>query len=271
MMPDAGAAALTSKGDRRRKVAIALPFASALVRGKTRLGERVPLYWFHSFKRQTPSEILDDLQKGATWNPSTQCTTATNENDLGISRHTYAYLGRGHTNFGGTTFCLPIDAFDRDGDLSPFDSGGLVHFIQPLCGGARDQRRDYLQSFSFPGSQRRARLEQYPADVVAYLDESTKPAQSGPHEVLGGGPNDPIWRDNSDWRAWTWEGRMGRRLETTHIRHWTCAPDLYPLLRRAASTLDRQGKTWFLRFDKMYIHGGLTALVRRLRNEQTRS
>ncbi len=231
----------------------------------------MPLYWFHSFRRQTPSEIIDDLRNGANWNPSPTCTTAGNEKKLGIARHTYAYLGRAHTNFGGTTFCLPINAFDRDADLSPFDTGGLVHFIKPLCGENQEQhRRDYLQSFSFPGSQRGARLRQYPENVVTYLDESEKPAHSGPHEVLGGGPTDPIWRDNSDWRAWTWEGRMGRRLDTANIRYWTCAPDLYPLLRRTASTLDREGKFWFIGFHKMYIHGGLTALLRRLRGEQTR-
>lgn len=90
------------------------------------------LYWFHAFERGSPGEIVRVLVEGADPYPNPITSTSRNEAELGITpARVYAYLGRTCDAFGHRAVAIQFGAVT--GELSPFDTGGLVGHIQPVC------------------------------------------------------------------------------------------------------------------------------------------
>jgi len=187
-------------------------------------------------------DVIDVLRRGPGHNPDPGCRTRRNESALGLRTSVYAYLGKTVPAFGDAAFALPIDALA--GEMSPFDTGGVVKHIRPANGRSQGEKRAFVAAFTFDTRWRRKLLAAYPgqtrAVVQSYLDGERPKTHDGPHRVW---PNaavtDPavaaIWHAGNRWRAWTWEGRVPRRLPVDgNIVQWSCTPMMYQRIREYA-------------------------------------
>ncbi len=186
--------------------------------------------WFHAFKRDNRSSLAAVLLRGpAPWpNPDTR--TSRNEAWLGITpSRVYAYLGRTSESFGQAALTLRQTSM-AGGDCSPFDTGGLVAHIQPLCG---DQAacRTFLAAFTFSIGELPGCLDAYPGDAgTARYIRGEPPSPGGPHEVWTDrlvGEHHGVWvHPDNQWPAWTWELRSPVDLPGGEaVDAWTCRPD----------------------------------------------
>jgi hypothetical protein len=227
------------------------------------------LLWFHAFRRDKVEDLLEVLTRSAEPTPHGLSKTRMNEANLGLAPSTYAYLGRPHEDFGSSAFAMEDAEFS--GEMSPFDSGGLVSNIAPVCHWKDDaDRREYLRTYTWPTSQLAALLAAHPSAekklLGAYL-RAERPPQAGPHEIWGGDSVD-IWKSNSDWRAWTWEGRCPGAIPTgRRLFRWTCPPPVYVQLLDLleAGDLDADFSAFII---SRYIPGGVSFLMETLRVHQ---
>jgi hypothetical protein len=158
------------------------------------------------------------------------------------------------------------------GKALPCDSGGLIKNIKPVCKRARDDRNKYLRDHSWPTAPLNTLLAAYPGgDLVNYV-AMKKPKHEGPHVVLpvpSGAAKETIWKDNNDWRSWTWEGRSPRRLLTgKHLYRWTCPTNVYPKILAYIAGRSAAERSWFKKVQQLYVRGGLATLLTSLRAEQ---
>lgn len=233
------------------------------------------LLWFRAFNRRTASEVVSVLRHGDTPATSASVTTATRRNELQLGidpPSVYAYLGQILETFGRNALVVTLDGVR--GEMCPFDSGGLVDYLEPVRGWQQDDRRAYLKNLSFPTAEETARVEQYPtlseAPLRNYLD-GAQPAVNGPHVLWGGTPAD-LWKSNSHWRAWTWEGRVPGVLPTgNNLRHWTCPPDIYAEIELIAESSPGSDEQWFSDILPKYVRGGVSHLLADLKEVQVAS
>ena len=222
------------------------------------------LHWFHATKRQTASDYIEIFSAGCRPSPH---PTETKQLELHLSiiePHVYCYLGRTLEQFGDFCIVLKPDEMPT-GEMSPFDSGGLARKIKPVSGWGQADQKAYLSSFSFQTTNIQTNISTYPAtDVDAYL-AAEKPAADGPHK-LWAGPSADIWKLNTDWRAWTWEGRWKTLPTAHHLLAWTCSPALWPNILAA---VESHSASFPLDFMERYRPGGVSALVSAMRKEQT--
>jgi hypothetical protein len=183
----------------------------------------------------------------------------------------YVYLGQTLEEFGKSAFVLPFDAFS--GTVSPFDTGGLVNHINPICAWTQDERRNFLKEYSWPAAEFPALLSLYPGqdqeEIRDYL-AGNRPKKNGFHDLNPGLTPANLWTDNRDWRAWVWEGRRPDLIEVgTRLFKWTCPPEQYERIQQVAlSTPDKNKRDWFLFLSKAYVRGGVTQLILSLRGYQ---
>lgn len=194
---------------------------------------------------------------------------------LGLPASAYAYLGKTVPDFGDVAFAFPFD--EIAGDMSPFDSGGLVEYVTPVRDRDDSEKRAFLNAFTFNTRRRRSLVNEYPGasrkQVQDYLRGARPARLDGPHDVWDSAGFDPdvagIWNDENSWQAWTWEGRAAGRLAFATIHRWSCSPALHERIRRYAETGAKKREEEFL--DGLlgsYVRGGVSQLVAGLRAEQ---
>lgn len=234
------------------------------------------LLWFHAFDRKTPKDVTQVLRGGPDPHPDPNTSTRRREIRLGIEVPcVYAYLGKTCTSFGQRALVLDLAALR--GVVSPFDTGGLVEHIKPVCEADwNDQNRgDYISANTWPTEQLDSLLQAYPGRSVAdYLDGHC-PADEGPHARLPSGELKAcIWNGSGNgWRAWTWEGRSTTTLRVGEsLLGWTCSVDEFADLLAALEAASLDGVhsdadvlTWM---DK-YTEGGVSAIVAAFRLTQS--
>ncbi len=228
------------------------------------------LLWFRAFSRATIRDIVEVLRVGDTPHPDPGSATRRHEVTLGIPEPcVYAYLGMTLEEFGRSAIALGLDAFD--GDVSPFDSGGLVNKIRPVCSWPDADRQAFLMQYTWSHTQLPQLLALYPGgtapEIASYLD-GAQPNLDGFHALFPGLPAAALWRENADRRAWVWEGRRPRVLPIGGgLVAWSCPPDQFEELLDLArdATADR---LWLVALIRKYVRGGVTALLRELRSRQ---
>ena len=188
---------------------------------------------------------------------------------LDIDNSVYAYLGRGSPEFGTNGFTLPIASRPLDGSVSPFDSGGLVEHIQPIQSWDEGRKKKYLEAYSWSQSELPDLMVAYPTvDRLANYVDGVPPEQSGPHQIWAG-VEAGIWAaDVNSWRAWTWELRSPIGIPAGYeLSHWTCPPHVFMAMQDAAMT-DETEPEWYLHLAERYIPGGVSQIVRIVRDRQ---
>lgn len=243
--------------------------AEGAVGGLRSLSVLPNFFWFHAFRRKTVAEVVSVLLNGPAPNPNPECETRVHETALGVAPPSvYAYLGRTLEVFGNSAFLLPMASLV--GQVSPFDTGGLIKKIMPVSGWPIDQKQEYLRKFSWSASELPKLLAVYPQTTTvairAYL-ECNNPSQDGPHQ-LWDGPEANIWKLNTDWRAWTWEGRQPDKLSVGTLARWTCPSDLYDEIQTYAETASADVADAVAELSSKYVRGGVSRLVRDMRAAQ---
>jgi len=230
------------------------------------------LFWFHAFREGTIRDLVHALAVQVTVPPpEARKRTLANETILGIEPSVYAYLGRTLETFGGAAVALLMES--NQGAVSPFDTGGLVANIMPVCGWKPEKKRLYLRAHTWPSDKLAELLTLYPgANVASYLRED-RPSWTGPHVPLRCvEPVADIWsaQPEGDWRCWTWELRCTRKLiSAEHLVHWSCS---VPLFQKFIDYLDNQAHprehALLSELASKYVEGGVTRLVCKLRETQ---
>jgi hypothetical protein len=227
----------------------------------------VRLLWFHATRRSGVAEYLGILRSGCQPAPFKNETQQL-EMNLQISPpRVYCYLGRTLEQFG--EFCIVFDPAQLPaGEMSPFDTGGLVRKILPVRDWAEPDRAGYLAALSFSTSDRETHVGTYPASRRrAYLD-CERPSEDGPHAVWPNVPVAEIWKLGTHWRAWTWEGRWAVLPIDGSVRAWTCSPALFMDILEAIESSDDIPAAVADAFLARFRPGGVGALIADLRAEQ---
>jgi hypothetical protein len=237
-----------------------------------------PLLWFHSYHRNTVEEFVDVLRLGPA-PPPAGLATPTKQLELNLAvapARVYCFLGRTSDAFGDCALAFRTDLL-AGGEVSPFDTGGLVRHILPVRGWPQAQQRDYLESYSWPDAQLEALLPQYPGisrgSIERYLNVTQPPLVAGPHAIWTGRVAANIWSANPDWRSWTWEGRWPNQISLgASLVAWTCSPALFPqILDCADRATSPAAQDWFNEILKKRIDGGVGNMVAVLRASQVPS
>jgi hypothetical protein len=229
------------------------------------------LLWFHAFNRNSVAEVVDVFRNGPSTNPN-PCTTQANEDALGIPRSVYAYLGKTVPHFGNVAFALRLDALA--GDVSPFDTGGLVKYHQPVAGWTAAERSDFLNAFTWQSSQLPARLADYPSAQPGHLENylrGVRPLHDGPHAVWRAHvPVAAIWSHTANtWQAWTWELRAKGQLPApSTLEKWSCPAAMETQITEYADTTSPDEATFIEALLGKYVRGGVSQLVAELREGQ---
>lgn len=229
------------------------------------------LLWFHAFDRKPNrlTDVLAVLKNGAmAAGQGSKSQTAANEECLKLPSSAYAYLGRGSDQFGVNALTLPLETTLPGGAVSPFDTGGLVAHIAPVKGWADADKAAFVAEYTWPSSEVKARLKEYPTQrrLSAYLN-GAPPQVDGPHK-LWAGREAKIWNGSGNtWQAWTWELRVQQLPAGRKMKHWTAPYKVFlELMKRAAS--DEDNAQWYEFLAQTYVPGGLSQLIRLIREEQ---
>lgn len=231
--------------------------------------------WFHAFSREAITDYFDVLCTSARPAPH-MTTTKQCELDLGVaSTSVYCYLGRTLEEFGDFAVALRPTPLP-DAMMTPFDSGGLIANIRPICSWSNVEKSAYLTACSWSTVELRNLLQQYPGitpeEFRRYLD-GERPLHPGPHALWGTVPEAMIWSEISNtWRAWAWEGRWANELPIhAALVAWSCAPARYAsILAYADAVSDPALQPLVDRTLSLYVPGGVAHLLDRLKQEQLR-
>jgi hypothetical protein len=231
------------------------------------------LLWFRAFNRPTMEDVLGVLRDGDRPHPDPASGTRLNEENLEISPPcVYMYLGRTLEEFGKNAFTLMYDGFS--GTISPFDTGGLVRKIKPLCDWCRDDRNAFLAAYSWSSDEMSELFRAFPGDdeasICRYLD-GERPDGGGFYEAVPEDlPEADLWRENDSWRAWIWEGRCPSHLPIgSRLHRWTCPPEVFAEFQEVAVTRP-DDLPWSVFLTERYVRGGVSHLIQSLLDEQRR-
>jgi hypothetical protein len=233
-----------------------------------------PLLWFHSYSRSTIEAFVDVLRRGpAPTPPKVETGTKQLELQLAIApTRVYCFLGRTSDAFGDCALAFRADPIPN-GEISPFDTGGLVKHISPVRDWSQEQQRGFLTSYTWPNSDLEGLLLQYPGggrDAVGrYLDVATSPLVAGPHAIWTDRVVADIWNANPDWRSWTWEARSPTQISVSaSLVAWTCSPAIFPQILEHADHGSPDVQAWFQAVLPKRIDGGVGNMVAALRSRQ---
>lgn len=226
--------------------------------------EHQELLWFHAFDRDAPIDILRVVMYGAYPNPNEHSKTRKAEQILGIEpTRAYAFLGRTHDEFGERA--VAVRQSGVNGEVSPFDTGALRKHTAPVSNWPLDQKRAYIEAYTWSSDSLIGLLAQYPGqNLLAYL-RAERPSHEGPHVPFPDRfASAPVWREPNEWQCWTWEARAQDMIETgVHLLAWSCLPDEYSLLMEALGDLDDDelDADTALLLELKYVEGGVGSLV----------
>ncbi len=231
------------------------------------------MLWFRAFKRPTAAEVVAVLRQGDQPNPAPTAATRRNEGVLGIHPpRVYYYLGRTIEAFGDAAVAL--DHGSLDGEVSPFDTGGLVDHIPPVRDWQANERTAFLTAFTGRSAELPNLLAAYPGKAVVEVRSyllAHRPTADGPGDLWPGKPNNgTIWRDGTDSRAWTWECRVvPPTIGQGGLRSWSCTAVRYREIRRYAEALTDEVEIQAMEaLLAKYVRGGTSVLVQQLLAEQ---
>lgn len=192
-------------------------------------------------------------------------TTKHNEEYLGLPPSVYAYLGRSSDQFGQNGFAVPLRGVA--GDVSPFDTGGLVKHIAPVREWDQGRKRRFLQEYTWGDGSLSRLLKKYPsARLLEYLN-GDPPNAVGPHEFWSK-TEAPIWDPAlNQWQAWTWEIRSEHFPVGDNLVKWTCPTDLYEQIQDFAER-EPEEVEFFVNLNERYVPGGVSQLLRECRSHQ---
>jgi len=231
------------------------------------------LFWFRAFPLTEPEAIVAVLRRGDQPHSDPAKTTRRNEVLLGIQPpRVYYYLGRTLEEFGAAV--VVFDQSSLEGELSPFDTGGLLDYHQPVCSWEDSARRAFLADFSWSSERLAELLAVYPGqthDAIARYLAADRPVYGGPADIwpcqsqLG-----TIWRDASDWRAWTWECRVVPPTSGQGgLRYWSCSATQFQAIMAYAYTLtDEDDIREMEALLNKFVRGGTSVLVKQLIHQQ---
>ena len=242
------------------------------------------LWWFHAFNRILQASgtgtdipaVVDVLRNGPKVFVNPNSGTQKAEQRLGIRPpRVYAYLGRTRESFGTNCVVLDPDGISR-GEMSPFDTGGLLDFIKPVCDLPTDKgKSSFMAAFTFDIRAKANELDVYPTyDAQSFKDyiECKAPAQGdGPHDRWPRSADHelPVWKSNADWRAWTWEARtLANDFAIGSLLHWTCHTNIYRRVMAEARRKYPKERVWLLALADKYVQGATGTLVAALRSKQ---
>jgi hypothetical protein len=221
------------------------------------------LLWFHAFGGTTPDPgmVLSTLKKALTPNPDSDVRD--DEVELKIEPpRVYAYLGRGHDNFGRVIVTIPFAKVD--GDCSPFDSGGLLRKIVPVSTWEQEDKGRYLAEFTWSTALLGAKLNDYPGkkNLQRYLSGTRPSKLAGPHDVWPSKLTAPIWKANASWVCWTWEVRVPNHLSLgSSIFRWTCEPELFGRIQALAENAPPSEVDLYIHLTRTHVKWGIKALL----------
>ncbi|HND30844.1 MAG TPA: hypothetical protein PLA94_12630 [Myxococcota bacterium] len=230
------------------------------------------LYWLHAFRRGSPADIAKVLCDGADPYPNPATSTSQNEAKLGITpARVYAYLGRTSDTFGDRAVAVRFDA--PTGELSPFDTGGLIDHIRPVCSWSSDTAKtSFLRAYTWKSESLSKLLRNYPGAAITSYLQGERPEPADPSEVWTHRHQSvKLWSTpQNEWRAWTWEIRSPGRLPTgERLIAWTCDPDeRQSILNALRDLVLPEQDHWVDLLSKKYVKGGVAALVEKLRKHQ---
>jgi hypothetical protein len=216
-------------------------------------------------------DILQVLRDGPSAPARGTVTSKTPDNEelLGLDPAAYAYLGRASDQFGKNGFAVPISV--PKGAVSPFDTGGLVKHIRPVCTWEDAERQAFLKDYSWTHSGLSNLLNQHPTGkgLADYLD-GLPPIVPGPHQLWRGRVAD-IWAPGTNtWHAWTWEIRGPKLPAGREIVSWTCPPHIFEKIRQFADSVPDDA-AWFEFLFGRYVPGGISQMFATQRNEQAKA
>lgn len=227
------------------------------------------MYWFHSFRASSVERLSEILSLGDSPNLEPTSQTRLHETELGIPAPcVYAYLGNAKEAFGPSV--IAAHQASLAGRVSPFDSGGLVNKIKPVCTWPPAQKQSFLEQYSWPSSELNDLLKLYPGIenelIESYVRGDRPAAGAGLHVLIDSLPPADLWEQNDDWRAWTWEGRTESKFPAVEeIHRWTCPNELYVALKEEAV---ERGLEWFASLVPRYVGGGFGMLLKTVIGEQ---
>lgn len=207
------------------------------------------LFWARAFSLND-ARLANTLVHGPTPHPDPTSSVRLDETALGIAPpRVYFYLNQLLPEFGETGVLLRADSLT--GELSPFDSGGLLDHIIPVKMWPLDAKRAFLRKYTFDIAELGSLLGLHPGDgLLASYQRQERPTARGPHAYWGAAPPIPqaeadteppfevrgsgadIWREN-DPRAWYWEARPAPQQIVWTIVSWSSSR--YPAIMEAAA------------------------------------
>jgi hypothetical protein len=230
------------------------------------------LYWFHAFTRQDAKDYLDVLREGPVPPPvGLQTDTKKHEILLDLEHSVYAYLGRTLEAFGKAAVVLNYKA-PIQGKVSPFDTGGLVNKIKPVCQWEPEAKKQYVKHLTWSFNQLPQQLKAYPGQnsgqVKEYI-EGACPSQSGPHDIWDHEPPvAEIWTPENHWRAWIWEIRSSKLPTGKNLAGWACDVATFQKILAEAEEATEQEQEWYQGLMSLYVDGGVSGLVQAFQARQ---
>ncbi len=159
-------------------------------------------------------------------------TTRTAEEHLGLKPSVYFFAGRAYPGKHGRIVLAFSAAIEdgRDGSVTPFDTGGLVHpdkHLKVRLSPTDDlpQRIEYGRASEMPLKEWRLQLARL---LAAYFESDLAYWTERPHRP---DPDDVFVLDNQ-WRAWSFEVRLQSGPSVFDSSQWCCDEATYDEMRR---------------------------------------
>lgn len=226
----------------------------------------MPLHWFTAYSRKTIEEYVAVLSIGPAPPPENVGKARQLELFLRIAPpRVYFYLGRTKEEFG--EFAIILENRDLpDADVSPFDTGGLVRKIRPVCDWGASEKQAFLASYTWCLHEAHEAFALYPGTTEQglrrYLACDAPEFGTGPHAIWTNRPPADIWASNKDWRCWTWEARWTQRVPVgDRLVAWTCEPAHWPRILEAVEAMPDDAARQWDGLLRRFVPGGVGALV----------
>lgn len=163
------------------------------------------------FNEPLPS---DCPELGTRWLRRSQ-STADDEERCGLDAHEsnddkiqrYFYAGRADPNYGGVAFAYDASIDRREGDATPFDSGGLCRDLMKPSNLSDDENRKLVGDTKNDLTEWRKPFKEF---LAVFFPNPRDYFHGRPRASAKWGPPDLPARqeENTEFIAWTWEARI---------------------------------------------------------------
>lgn len=185
---------------------------------------------------------------------TTEVTGDTNtqnaETIFNLTPAVYFYAGRACASFGYVALAfMPEVENGHEGDMTPFDSGGMVDKIMSSMGNNLNLKRQFVQDSIVELHNWR---KQFGRVLAAYFDNpdqywTGRPCRNDPERIF-----DP--QNGNIWKAWTSEIRFHDSIGIDHLDAW-CARKAQTLkIQQLGETIPPSGRKGYREFLKRCIN-----------------